>query len=362
LLLWARFPRSGWRDAPVLPVLSLYLLSFLAICGVMVIYDVDVIGDYLALTVPLVATWVGVAAGWSLALVRARRWFMLGALPLGAAVLGAALLLVPAEQIRNNYTADDYSHFAEPRQFWQGIAAWDGTAQALPPHAFVIGGWARYNELRYLQTVEGWRPDLYPVVLDDLIAGDRLPLIDDWLAQTDGQGVFLLDATPDILDHFAATDRGAIWQITRRQEAPAVTMQHPLDITFGSDIHLLGYTLQPERPRAGDTLRITLFWQTDARLQERYVEFTHLIDNNLRKIGQRDDEPGHGYRPTVNWAPGQIIVDTLDMPILPDAPPGKYRLIVGLYTRLGEKRLPVADAAGRPLGDYWEMTPVQIGR
>jgi len=359
--LWAR------RDRPVTlvgattrPVLALYGLSALAIGAVMVVYDVDVIGDYLALIVPLAATWVGVGAGRLLALARQSSRLVRGRLPLGSLALGLVLLAPLAGQVRANYANSDYSHFVAPRQFWDQLAAGAGTAPALPPAGILIAGWARYNELRYRQIVEGWRRDLYPVVLDDLLAGGHLGLIDEWLAQ--GRGVYLLEGTPDVLDHFAADQQGPVWRLTRRQEVQTPPLAHPLAVTFGSDLHLLGYTLEPTEPRPGGEMRITLFWQTTARLQERYVVFTHLVDDNLHKIGQRDDEPGRGYQPTVNWRPGETIVDTLVMPILPDAAPGSYHLIVGLYTRIGEKRLQATGPGGKVLGDYWEMTAVRVAR
>jgi hypothetical protein len=56
------------------------------------------------------------------------------------------------------------------------------------------------------------------------------------------------------------------------------------------------------------------------------------------------------------------VVDTLVMPIDPAAAPGTYRLVVGLYTRVGERRLVAHDAAGQNLGDYWDMTPVRVTR
>jgi hypothetical protein len=359
LVLWARLPRAARRPGLTAPVVLLYGLGFLTICGVMVVYDVDVIGDYLALAVLLAATWAGVAAGWLLAAVRGIPRLQWRGLPAGVLVAGLVLLALPAAQVRANYAAADFSHLDE-RALWDTLAAADGTPQALPKDAILIGGWAHYNELRYRQTVEGWRPDLVPVVLDDLVAGGHLNLIDEWLAQ--GRGVFLVDPTPDITDHFATVQQGPLARVTKREELPAVAMEHPLDITFGDNIHLLGYTLQPAAPRAGGQLRITLFWRTDARLQERYVVFTHLVDEAVHKIGQKDDEPVRGYRPTVNWAPGETVVDTLVMPIDPAAAPGTYRLVVGLYTRFGERRLLAHDATGQNLGDYWEMTPVRVTR
>ena len=65
-------------------------------------------------------------------------------------------------------------------------------------------------------------------------------------------------------------------------------------------------------------------------------------------------------RPTTGWVPGQDVVDTLDMQILPDTAPGTYHLMVGLYTRIGQTRLTASTADGHDLGNYWEMTPVDV--
>lgn len=357
LAVWERWRRadSASHEADS-PVFWLYVVPFLIIAGVMVIYDVDVIGDYLALDVLIAATWAGLGAAALLRVIPGRlRGPGAARVAVGLLVLG--LLALPAWQAWRLFPqrADAASGLAARRVFWEQVKA----ANALAPDAFLIGEWQQYNELRYLQAVERWRPDVQPHVLDDLVAGGHLDYVDEWLAQ--GRSVYLAYPSPDITDHFATEAAGPLLRVMRREEATRPPLEHPVNVRFG-DVLLEGYSLRPAPARAGGTLRITLFWKALARPTERLVIFTHLVDPARieHKIGQKDDEPGRGYRPTNGWAPGQQVVDTLELSIAPDARPGPYQLMVGLYTRFGEKRLPAVAADGRTLGNYWEMARVEV--
>ena len=83
-------------------------------------------------------------------------------------------------------------------------------------------------------------------------------------------------------------------------------------------------------------------------ISERYKVFTHLLgevynaDTDNFLWGQQDNEPVNGQAPTTRWQPGAIIVDPYRIPVAPDAPPGRYRLEVGLYGLIDGQRLPVS--------------------
>src|SRR5205807_10470616 len=109
-----------------------FSLSFLTICAVMVIYDVDVVGDYLALAVCIACVWVGVGGALLLSGARADRRLYVRALPAGSVFLGAILLILPLAQALANYPVANLSHFDEPRRFWSQIAAWAGSPRELP--------------------------------------------------------------------------------------------------------------------------------------------------------------------------------------------------------------------------------------
>ena len=64
--------------------------------------------------------------------------------------------------------------------------------------------------------------------------------------------------------------------------------------------------------------------------------------------------------PTTAWEPGIVIPDAYRVPLDPNAPPGAYRLTVGLYDPVSGERLRVYDAAGSALGDEILISPITV--
>jgi hypothetical protein len=77
-------------------------------------------------------------------------------------------------------------------------------------------------------------------------------------------------------------------------------------------------------------------------------------------VGQQDDEPGHGFHPTIIWQPGEVITDTFTIAIHADALPGTYPLMSGFYDQVSLQRLPATGAGGEVLSDYPRLTTVMI--
>jgi hypothetical protein len=101
-------------------------------------------------------------------------------------------------------------------------------------------------------------------------------------------------------------------------------------------------------PRPGDTLHITLTWQATRPFYRDLKLFLHLRDASGQVIAQADplagagaSGQGEGYF-TSRWQPGKLILDDVSISIPPDAPPGPYRLALGLYDGDTLQRLPVA--------------------
>ena len=116
-----------------------------------------------------------------------------------------------------------------------------------------------------------------------------------------------------------------------------VNIANPLNVNFASDIRLLGYELDSETAVPGEPVYLTIYWQAQAPIPERYKVFTHLIgdvyninsDNFL--WGQQDNEPLNGRRPTTTWRTGEVILDRYAIPLDPQAPAGTYQIEIGLY-------------------------------
>ncbi|HHN93272.1 MAG TPA: hypothetical protein ENK17_00745, partial [Anaerolineae bacterium] len=106
---------------------------------------------------------------------------------------------------------------------------------------------------------------------------------------------------------------------------------HPLDLTLGEVLHLRGFDLDRAQATPGGTLPLTLYWQADGPADLDYTVFVHLVGPDGAVHGQVDRPPGGGAAPTSSLAPGQVIVDALTLPVAGDAPPGVYRIAVGLY-------------------------------
>jgi hypothetical protein len=137
---------------------------------------------------------------------------------------------------------------------------------------------------------------------------------------------------------------------------PGVTVdhpvpQHPRADNLGGLVTLLGYDLNLE----ADALNVTLYWRCDARLPADYTTFVHVRDVGGQPgaiVAQMDRPPADGAYPTSLWEPGEIIRDAVRVPTPAQVPPGEYEIIVGLYNRETNSRLPVLDGRGQAGGDY----------
>jgi hypothetical protein len=107
---------------------------------------------------------------------------------------------------------------------------------------------------------------------------------------------------------------------------------------FADTIQLVGSHLAQEQVTAGDWLRFSLVWQTDQPLETELTVFTQLLGPDGQVWGQHDNQPGGGWYSTSLWPAGQPVTDDYAFQIAPDAPPGTYRLIGGLYhSETGER-------------------------
>jgi hypothetical protein len=126
---------------------------------------------------------------------------------------------------------------------------------------------------------------------------------------------------------------------------------HPLAVRLGNQIELLGYDLSAERLTAGQPLRLTLYWQAIERPAADYTVFTQLIGPDGQVWGQQDNQPQAGRYPTTAWPVQDKVVDRYELKLKEGAPPGAYRLLVGMYDLATGQRLAAIAADGAPLPD-----------
>lgn len=99
---------------------------------------------------------------------------------------------------------------------------------------------------------------------------------------------------------------------------------------FGEFIVLERYALSARTLQPGDALQVQLQWRASQPLDVRYKIFVQLLKPDGTLAAQRDSEPGGGLLPTVDWSPGQTVVDNHAL-IIGALPPAHYGLIIGLY-------------------------------
>jgi len=132
--------------------------------------------------------------------------------------------------------------------------------------------------------------------------------------------------------------------------------QHPMDVRLGDVARLVGYDLPATEVAPGGTVDVTLDWQATASAPAAYTVFVHLVSEAGAIQGYGDGEPGSGAYPTTGWLPGEYLSDPHVVTIAPAAPPGVYRLAIGLYDPATGERLKTLDGADQVLLE----TPITV--
>ena len=146
--------------------------------------------------------------------------------------------------------------------------------------------------------------------------------------------------------------------LARATNPPPIS--HPFSARVGDAVEFLGYDLNTDEARRGGTLSLTLYWRARRSMQTSYTVFTHVIDGKNQIVGQKDNVPVGGTRPTTGWAPGEVITDSYAILLSDAVPPGKYPIEIGLYDAASGARLPTFDANGNSLGDRILLPPVEV--
>ncbi|MBI1876781.1 MAG: hypothetical protein HYR94_00825, partial [Chloroflexi bacterium] len=105
------------------------------------------------------------------------------------------------------------------------------------------------------------------------------------------------------------------------------------------DLRLLGYDLPARRVQPGQTLALTLYWQSLQVTWRDYFVFTHLLDEGQNRRGGLEQRLLEGY-PVSAWHPGQIVADQRQISIDPAAPAGLTWLRVGVYELANNQAVP----------------------
>lgn len=138
-------------------------------------------------------------------------------------------------------------------------------------------------------------------------------------------------------------------------EFPAPT--HPLHADFGHAVVLEGYDLLTP-PRSGEQVEVVLYWRVAAPVTPGdLLPIARLTD----AWGSVWGEARPFHYPAEQWAPGEVVLDHLSVPVAPGAPPGDYSLQVGFYAASTATSLPLVDASGAYAGSTVQL-PLRLER
>lgn len=160
------------------------------------------------------------------------------------------------------------------------------------------------------------------------------PYNDTW--KQDARQVILLKSFPEDPAY-----RGPSMNVLRLQPIQ-YRLNAPLRL---GTLRLIGYDLSDSRLKPGESLSLTYYWQADAPTDVPYRVFTHLYPlDTVEVVAQQDGLPlpdDLERRPTSQWDdPAEILVSrtyTVDIPAA--TAPGRYRLVLGFYDPVGQRRL-----------------------
>ena len=123
---------------------------------------------------------------------------------------------------------------------------------------------------------------------------------------------------------------------TRLQGDSLAGVPHPLDVTFGDRLRLLGYDVSPARTRPGETIRVDLYWKALRPLDAAYQAEVAVADADgwLWSPKHAERPRDHtDYPATSQWPIDAYAIDSFEVEVLPGTPPGEYVIAAQMFDR-----------------------------
>jgi hypothetical protein len=144
-----------------------------------------------------------------------------------------------------------------------------------------------------------------------------------------------------------AADDQAGWLRVQSTGHQALVAMHQEFVPLQDNVALLGFDLPQLQARPGDSVPVTLYWKALAPMHVNLRVFVHLVGPDGQLWGQSDKWNPADF-PTSRWPLDHYVMDAHDALIRPDAPPGKYQVIAGLWNGDTGLRMHQLDANGQP--------------
>jgi hypothetical protein len=207
-----------------------------------------------------------------------------------------------------------------------------------PNGAVILSSWNWATPMWYLQQVEGQRPD----VEVRYVFPSGASLARNWVDEINSA----LPQRPAVVTSFFQSEYRALplrfiplgpaWLASASpltQPPPGLSGAQ----SFG-DWAFLGYRLESA---SAQEVVVTAAWQPSAAASGEVSTYVHLLDAAGQLNSQLDVQ-----HPAGSYIAGEVLLDRYTLPLRPDAPPGNYQLVSGVYRPAVGARLAEAALAG----------------
>lgn len=204
-----------------------------------------------------------------------------------------------------------------------------------PADAVVLSNWHWFTPVRYLQQVEGLRPD----VSVEYVYPDGRSLAQNWV---DAIEATIHEHPVVVTNHYAEYDQlpyrfepfGQAFLVRAGPNFDLPADLTPLDVMLGEQVTLLGYRLESDETEPSRPLVLTLAWSPVTVPKSDLSLFAQLIGTDGRLWSATRD----ASHPAARLVAGEVVVERFVIHPRLHAPPGDYGLAVGVYTPDGRLR------------------------
>ncbi len=317
----------GPRRGSARRILALLALSYAALVGFTLVYNVGDIHVFYTPSYIIFALWIAAGMAWLVEVVRGAGG---GALTVprraGCYLLLTLLTMLPGSFLWNNYPSVDRSGDHRAREWAEEVLA-----QPIPQGAILVSNDRNdITPLLYLQYVEDQRPDLltmFPLMLPGNEYANVVRVLDGVLDV--GRPIYLVKPMPGLEIKYQLRPSGPLVEV----EGPAITgePEKVSELALRDSLTLVGYDVEPEAPLAGGELRVSLYWRVERDLDQDYHTYVHLLDEEGRTIAQSDHRPGQEYYPSSMWVSRETLLDVHVLAIPAGTETAQVTLTAGAY-------------------------------
>jgi hypothetical protein len=198
--------------------------------------------------------------------------------------------------------------------------------------------------------------------LDEFLVDDRTTYTTQSVTIREGMNVFHFHTSAECEDLQDTRSDCRLLALNQVSFVPRSELRHdePSDVNFGEQIELRAWQVDKRALHPGDTLTVTLTWESKVELSSSHVVFVHLMSSDGELMAQRDLAPVGDVLPPSAWPQGATFAFPMRIELPPDLPSGDYGLRTGVYLWPDLERLPVlVDVPGAQI-NVAELGSVEI--